>query len=115
MVEVPLFNHYVFVQLAEKDRNLVFAAAGVIRYLFWSIKHTIVKDAEIETIKEWLSTVDAEDISLTAYQIGRSIQLRFGTLFYSKRSGQGSHKDTLCFNPGIFGLYFENQIKKYQL
>jgi transcription antitermination factor NusG len=78
IVVVPLFNHYVFVQLAEKDRNLVFAAPGVIRYLFWLGKHAIVKDAEIDTIKEWLSTGDAEDISLTAYQIGQSIQLDSG-------------------------------------
>jgi transcription antitermination factor NusG len=78
MVELPLFSHYVFVQLAEKDRNSVFAAPGVIRYLFWLGKHAIVKDAEIDTIKEWLSTEDAEDISLTPYQIGDSLQLDSG-------------------------------------
>ncbi len=34
-VEVPLFNSYVFVRLAEEDRNLVFQSTGAVRYLFW--------------------------------------------------------------------------------
>jgi transcription antitermination factor NusG len=78
-IEVPLFNHYVFVQVAEKDRNLVFDAPGVIRYLFWLGKHAIVKEAEINTIKEWLNTEDYEDISVTDYQIGETIQLDSGS------------------------------------
>ena len=78
IVETPLFSHYVFVQLAEKDRNSVFTAPGVIRYLFWLGKHAIVKDTEIDTIKEWLSAGDAKDISLTPYQIGKSIKLDSG-------------------------------------
>ncbi|RTZ10587.1 UpxY family transcription antiterminator [Flavobacterium sp. GSP27] len=76
-IQVPLFNHYVFVQLAEKDRNLVFASPGVIRYLFWLGKHAIVKDTEIKTIKEWLKDETAE-ISITSYQVGETIQVDSG-------------------------------------
>ena len=46
-VEVPLFNSYVFVRLAEVDRNLVFQSSGVVRYLFWLAKPAIVRDEEI--------------------------------------------------------------------
>ncbi|RTZ02037.1 UpxY family transcription antiterminator [Flavobacterium bomense] len=76
-IQVPLFNHYVFVQLAEKDRNLVFTSPGAIRYLFWLGKHAIVKDKEIETIKEWLKDETAE-ISITSYQVGETIQVDSG-------------------------------------
>lgn len=76
-IQVPLFNHYVFVQLAEKDRNLVFTSPGAIRYLFWLGKHAIVKDKEIETIKEWLKDEKAE-ISITSYQVGETIQVDSG-------------------------------------
>lgn len=76
-IQVPLFNHYVFVQVAEKDRNLVFMAPGVIRYLFWLGKHAIVKDEEIKTIKDWLSDETAE-ISVTPYQVGETIQVSSG-------------------------------------
>lgn len=78
-VEVPLFDHYIFVQLAEKDRNMVFNSPGVVRYLFWLGKHAIVKDKEIETIKEWLNSSDtAKEISVMQYQIGDKIHLNSG-------------------------------------
>jgi transcriptional antiterminator RfaH len=77
-VEVPLFNSYVFVQLEEKDRNLVFQSAGVVRYLFWLGKPAIVKDYEIDTIKKWLSNPEQCDVSLEAFQIGDKITLESG-------------------------------------
>lgn len=76
-VELPLFNHYVFVQLAEKDRNSVFLSPGVVRYLFWLGKHAIVKDEEIDIIKKWL-TEDNEDISLVQYNVGEKIKVNSG-------------------------------------
>ena len=54
-VEVPLFSSYLFVHLAPKERELVYAAPGVVRYLFWLNRPAIVKDQEIETLKSWLS------------------------------------------------------------
>lgn len=77
-VIVPLFNSYVFVQLEEKDRNLVFQSEGAVRYLFWLGKAAIVRDEEINTIKDWLSTPDKCDVSLEAFQIGDKITLESG-------------------------------------
>ena len=77
-VIVPLFNHYVFVQLNEKDKNLVFLSPGVVRYLFWLGKHAIVKDHEISTIKNWLEKGDKSDVSVTQYKVGESIKLNSG-------------------------------------
>ena len=75
-LEVPLFCNYVFVQLADKDRNLVFLSRGAIRYLYWLGKHAIVKDKEISTIKEWL-TEDAA-ISISQYNVGETIKVNSG-------------------------------------
>lgn len=75
-LEVPLFSNYVFVQLADKDRNLVFLSRGAIRYLYWLGKHAIVKDKEISTIKEWL-TEDAV-ISISQYNVGETIKVNSG-------------------------------------
>jgi transcription antitermination factor NusG len=50
-VVVPLFNSYVFVQVADSDRSLVFQSVGAVRYLFWLGKPAIVRDEEIGTIK----------------------------------------------------------------
>jgi transcription antitermination factor NusG len=77
-VEVPLFNSYVFVQLAESDRNSVFDTVGVVRYLFWLGKPAIVRDEEINVIKKWLNNADTIDVAVASYQIGDSIQLESG-------------------------------------
>jgi transcriptional antiterminator RfaH len=77
-VEVPLFNSYVFVQLEEKDRNLVFQSVGVVRYLFWLGKPAIVRDEEINTIKSWLTAPDQYDISVAGFQVGDKITLDSG-------------------------------------
>lgn len=77
-VEVPLFNSYVFVQLPEKERNMVFQSVGVVRYLFWLGKPAIVRDEEIETIKKWLDPAQANDVSLLSFQVGDAIQLESG-------------------------------------
>ena len=83
-VAVPLFNHYVFVQLEEKDKNLVFLSPGVVRYLFWLGKHAIVKDHEISTIKNWLEKGNQSNITLTPYKIGETIKLSSGPFLDQK-------------------------------
>ena len=77
IVETPLFNSYVFVNLPEKDRNVVFNVPGVIRYLFWLKKPAIVKDSEIESLKAVLNdTMDS--FSIENYQIGDTVKISEG-------------------------------------
>ncbi len=53
-IEQPLLSSYVFVRLEEKDRSKVFNVPGVVRYLFWLGKPAVVRDFEINAIKELL-------------------------------------------------------------
>src|SRR5690606_20682493 len=53
-VDIPLFSSYLFVNLTEEERNVVFRASGVVRYLFWLGKPAVVRQEEIDTIREWL-------------------------------------------------------------
>lgn len=77
-IEVPLFNSYVFVQLDDKDRNCVFEVPGVVRYLFWLGKAAIVKNAEIESIQNWLAAPDQFEIDLDVWKKGDTIVLESG-------------------------------------
>jgi transcription antitermination factor NusG len=77
IVETPLFNSYVFVNVSEKDRNVVFNVPGVIRYLFWLKKPAIVKDSEIESLKAVLNdTMDS--FTIENYQIGDTVKISEG-------------------------------------
>ena len=51
-VITPLINGYVFVQLDEKQRETVFKANGVIQYVKFNGADAVIRDAEIEVLKE---------------------------------------------------------------
>lgn len=52
-ITVPLFSCYVFVKLDGSNRNTVFEVPGVVRFLFSLGAYALVKDSEIETIRQW--------------------------------------------------------------
>lgn len=49
-----LIPSIVFVKIEEDKRNLVFQSRGVARYLYWLERPAVVRDLEIETMREWL-------------------------------------------------------------
>ena len=65
-VATPLISSYVFVNIEEKDRNKVFEAFGVVRYLFWLGKPAVIRDEEIyllkDSLKEVISTFEISEI-----------------------------------------------------
>ena len=75
---VPLFNSYIFVQVSEKERNNIFQVTGAIRYLFWLGKPAVVKDSEIDAIKEWLAIPDFYEVSVETLKQGDKIILESG-------------------------------------
>ncbi len=80
IIEEPLFTSYCFVNIAENERQKVFAAHGVVRYLFWLSRPAIVKEEEINTIKLWLNEFDHSSISTQSFTIEDRIILKNGAL-----------------------------------
>jgi transcription antitermination factor NusG len=71
VVEEPLFKSYVFVKLAEAEKNEVQLTEGVVNFVYWLGKPAVIKDAEIITIKKFLrdyEQVYAERIDLMPNQ-----------------------------------------------
>lgn len=77
-ISVPLFNSYIFVQIDEKSRNKIFEVVGAVRYLFWLGKPAIVKDKEIDAIKNWLSVPDTYDVTVDQWKKGDKVILESG-------------------------------------
>lgn len=59
-VEIPLIPGYIFVQLDENKRDLVFQVSGVVRYVFWLGKPAIVRNEEILILKEFMQNTRLE-------------------------------------------------------
>ena len=59
-MEIPLIPGYIFVQLDENKRDLVFQVSGVVRYVFWLGKPAIVRNEEILILKEFMQNTRLE-------------------------------------------------------
>ena len=53
-VDVPVLTSMVLVKLEEKNVNDVFNVNGVVRYMFWLGKRAIVRQKEIDILKNYL-------------------------------------------------------------
>jgi len=77
-VEEPLFRCYCFVRLAEKERPHVFAVPGIVRYLFWLNKPAVVREEEIQAIRDLLQKHDHRQISVGSFKAEEAVRLRSG-------------------------------------
>jgi len=110
-VEVPLFNSYIFVRLAEVDRNLVFQSTGVVRYLFWLGKPAVVRDEEINTIKKWLIAPDKFEISVSSLQVGDKVVLESGPFKSQEAIVQEVNKNNYILVLESMGCVLKMQFK----
>jgi len=76
-VETPLIISYVFVNIEDKNRNIVFEVPGVVRYLFWLGKPAVIKDEEIVSLKEGLKGI-LTSLEVEGIQPGDTISISKG-------------------------------------
>lgn len=55
IVHEPLFTSYVFVRVSEFDITSLRQIQGVINFVYWLGKPAVVRDSEIETIRDFLA------------------------------------------------------------
>lgn len=79
-VEEPLFRSYCFVNIDDKDRERVFSVPGVVRYLNHCGKPAIIRNKEMELLKNWLMQYDHESIEAGSFNIKDRIVIRSGAL-----------------------------------
>ena len=76
-VEKPLLKSYVLVKIADQDREQVFAIPGVVRYVFWLGKPAVVREEEIELMKNNLGGI-YESICVEQLQKGAAYTIHEG-------------------------------------
>lgn len=79
-IKTPLFKSYIFVNLEERDRNKVFAVPSVVRYLTWLRKPAVVKEEEIQTLKDWLESDMYEEVQVHNFSPGDKVTINNGAL-----------------------------------
>ncbi|AWV98052.1 UpxY family transcription antiterminator [Arcticibacterium luteifluviistationis] len=74
----PLFKSYVFVNIEEKHMREVFKSPGVVRYLYWLKRPAIVKDHEIQSIKNMLNDFDHNEIKMQDFGLNDTVIFESG-------------------------------------
>jgi len=76
-VELPLFNSYVFVRVGEKERFVVLETYGVVRFLYFLKKPAVVRDKEIEAIRQFLNQTEGLKIKI---EVGQKVEIASGPM-----------------------------------
>ena len=85
IVEVPLFNSYLFVQANHLELHKVMQTSGVINYITHGGKPATVNDTEIERIRTIVKKYsDIETVSLSNINIGDYVKVKNGPLLNQK-------------------------------
>ncbi len=79
-VEEPLFRSYCFVHIDEKEKEKVFSVPGVVRYVYHCGKPAIVRNKEMDILKNWLMQFDHESIAIDNLNVNDRIRIRSGAL-----------------------------------
>lgn len=77
LVELPLFNSYIFVRVMESELSSVLKVFGVVKFVYYIDKPAIVRDKEIENIKLFLKLTEGYRIKV---QKGDKVQVSSGLL-----------------------------------
>ena len=77
-VSQSLIPSYVFIKIKEQERDLVFSVSGVVRYLFFLGKPAIIKESEINAMKETLNH-DFKEVGVMDLEKGQKFTIEEGT------------------------------------
>lgn len=110
-VEVPLFQNYLFIRIKESERDTVFITSHIKKYLFWLGKPAIVRDAEIEVIRKWMSDSTIYNVKSSQIQKGKLITIERGAFKNKKATIQEVRKNELKLVLNGLGIVLLAQIR----
>jgi transcription antitermination factor NusG len=79
-VEEPLFRSYVFVRVNSLDHLDVVQTPGAVAIVRWLSKPAIIRDEEIQAIKEFLSLSNGLEVEIRDFKKGDKLRVKYGNL-----------------------------------
>ncbi len=80
IVEEPLFKSYVFVRVTDEDRTTVRMTPGVINFVYWNGKPALIKDKEINAIKQFLNDYENVEVKPIQLELKQRVKITKGPL-----------------------------------
>ncbi len=82
IVMEPLFTSYVFVCVTEAEHLLIKQTDGIINFVYWLGSPAVIKDEEIETIKNFLSEHSDVKLEKVAVNVADRVRITDGLLVH---------------------------------
>jgi transcription antitermination factor NusG len=76
----PLFYSYVFIRVTEKKIGDIKKIDGILNFVYWLGRPAVVKDAEIEAIKNFLGEHKNIQLEKTVVNVNDTVQILSGPL-----------------------------------
>lgn len=87
MVDLPLFNSYVFVKINWKEEHKVRQTLGVLNFVYYMGKPAIIRDNEIDEVRRFLQmSPDLEVVNLQDLSVGDRVSIKSGA--FHNQSGK---------------------------
>ena len=80
IVEEPLFKSYVFVRVNDEDRTAVRMTPGVINFVYWNGKPALIKEKEINAIKQFLNDYENVEVKPIQLELNQRVKITKGPL-----------------------------------
>lgn len=95
IVEEPLFKSYVFVKVKDEDRTVVRMTPGVINFVYWDGKPALIKEKEINTIKQFLNDYDNVEVRPLNLELNQRVKITTGPLMDKEGQVVGLNRKTV--------------------
>ena len=80
VVQEPLFKSYVFVQISDKEQSSVRRVSGVMNYVYWLGRPAVIRDVEIEIIRQFLKEYSNVQIERSTINVNDVVRIIRGPL-----------------------------------
>ena len=94
-VEEPLFKSYVFVKVNEEDRTEVRMTPGVINFVYWDGKPALIKEKEINAIKQFLNEYENVAVEPLNLELNQRVKITTGPLMDQEGAIIGINRRTV--------------------
>lgn len=111
-VEEPLFRSYCFVHLEDNDRQKVFDVPGVVGYLHWLKKPAIVKQKEIDLIRDMLNDFDHDSLEVLNFEAADRLRISSGAFMYQEGEVVSTQGKQVIVKIDSLSMYISVDISK---
>jgi transcription antitermination factor NusG len=114
-VEEPLFSSYVFVRVAEDQRAEVLADPGVVAFLFWLGKPAVVRNEEIQAIRDFIERHPSAQAVALSVEKGKRVAIKRGPMKNHEGVVRRSEKGRVIIEIDSMGMELIADVSKDDL